>query len=91
MRPHSSRPTLESSTPSCRLGKVNPLRQNYEYKFIRLGEGLFSVKKKARLTYRDAIAEQTRDGWRLVQIFAPTTSTSGGAPAYYEIILERLK
>ena len=70
---------------------MNTLRQNYEYKFIRLGEGLFSVRRAAKLTYRDAIEEHTRDGWRLVQIFAPSTSMSGNAPAYYELILERPK
>ena len=68
-----------------------PSRQTYEYKFIRLGEGVFSVRRAAKLTYQDAIREHARDGWRLVQVFAPTTSMSGGSAAYYELILERPK
>jgi hypothetical protein len=66
------------------------LRQNYEYKFIRLGEGIIAARKEAKLTYQDAIEKHARDGWRLVQIFAPGVG-SYGAAKYYELILERLK
>ena len=68
------------------------MRQNYEYKFIRLGEGLLSVKKEAQLNYQKEIEEHARDGWRLVQIFAPPIGGAGsGTAKFYEIILERPK
>ena len=68
------------------------LRQNYEYKFIRLGEGLLYVSKEAKLTYQATIEEHAKDGWRLVQIFAPAIGGAGsGSAKYYEIILERPK
>ncbi len=75
-----------------RRGKVKVLKQNYEYKFIRLGEGVFSVSKKAQLAYQDVIEEHASDGWRLVQIFAPPIGGAGsGTAKFYEIILERPK
>jgi len=49
----------------------------YEYKFVRLGESrasaIFGVADKARKAevYQDIVHEHARDGWRLVQIFAP--------------------
>jgi hypothetical protein len=66
--------------------------QRFEYKFVRLGEyrasALFGVKDQARKTYVDAVQEQARDGWRLVQIFAPGVAAFGAAK-YYELIFER--
>ena len=68
------------------------MTQHYEYKFIRLGEGLLYVSNEAKLTYQDVILEHARTGWRLVQIFAPPIGGAGSGPAkYYEIILERPK
>jgi Domain of unknown function (DUF4177) len=62
--------------------------QRYEYKFVRLGEyggsALFGVQDKARKTYQDTVQEHAREGWRLVQVFAP-----GVAAKYYELIFER--
>ncbi len=60
----------------------------YEYKFIRLGEGWTSARTEAREGYQQAIHEHARDGWRLVQIFAPGIGAYGAA-TYYELILER--
>lgn len=66
------------------------MEDTYEYKFIRLGEGLFYVGKEASQTYQDVVAEHARDGWRLVQIFAPPVGGAGsGAAKFYEVILER--
>jgi hypothetical protein len=62
--------------------------RQFEYKFIRLGEGLLGVRKEAKATYQDAIQQHAREGWRLVQIFAPGTGAYGAAK-FYEIILER--
>jgi len=68
------------------MGKV------YEYKFVRLGEtrssALFGVGGTARGAYEDIVREHARDGWRLVQIFAPGIAAFGAAK-YYELIFER--
>ena len=66
--------------------------RHYEYKFVRIGEyggsALFGVQDKARKGYEDIVREHARDGWRLVQIFAPGTAAFGAA-RYYELIFER--
>ena len=64
----------------------------YEYEFVRIGDGrtsaLFGVQDKARKGYEAIVHEHARDGWRLVQIFAPGVA-SFGAAKYYELIFER--
>ena len=62
--------------------------REYEYKFVRLGEGFMGVRKEAKETYQDVIQKHARDGWRLVQVFAPGIGGHGSAK-YYEIIFER--
>lgn len=62
--------------------------RRYEYKFVRLGEGWTGVRREGREHYQESIEEHARQGWRLVQIFAPGTGASGAAK-YYELILER--
>ena len=66
----------------------------YEYKFVRLGEyggsALFGVQDRVRNSYEPVVHEHARDGWRLVQIFAPGTAAFGAA-RYYELIFEREK
>jgi len=64
------------------------MSQRYEYRFVRLGQGIMGVKKAAREQYQQVIHENARDGWRLVQIFSPGIGVYGGA-TYYELILER--
>jgi hypothetical protein len=64
------------------------MKKRYEYKFVRLGEGVFMAKKKAEAQYRDEIRAHASEGWRLVQIFAPSTGVDGLAK-YYELIFER--
>ena len=64
------------------------MAQKYEYKFVRLGEGIMGVKKAARQQYQKVIQEHAREGWRLVQIFAPAIAGYGSAK-YYEVIFER--
>ena len=64
------------------------MNQKYEYKFVRLGEGWLGVKKEAREKYQTVILEHARDGWRLVQVFAPGTGGYGTAK-YFELIFER--
>ena len=64
------------------------MRQEFEYKFVRLGEGLLSVRRDARNDYQEQVRQHARDGWRLVQIFAPGVGAYGAAK-YYELVLER--
>ena len=63
-------------------------QQQYEYKFVRLGEGIMSVRKAGREGYQEAVQKYAAKGWRLVQIFAPGTG-GYGMPKYYELVLER--
>ncbi len=62
--------------------------RRYEYRFIRLGEGWGGARSEAREGYQEAVHEYAREGWRLVQIFAPGIGVYGAAK-YYELILER--
>jgi hypothetical protein len=66
--------------------------KTYEYKFVRLGEGrssgFFGPTDKARDEYEDVVHQYAKDGWRLVQIFAPGVAAFGVA-RYYELIFER--
>jgi Domain of unknown function (DUF4177) len=68
------------------------MSRTYEYKFVRIGEyagsALFGVRDKDRNAYESIVHEHARDGWRLVQIFAPGVAAFGAAK-YYELILER--
>ena len=64
------------------------MKPRFEYKFVRLGEGWLGANRKATQSYQAQIQEHARDGWRLVQIFAPGVGAYGAAK-YYELILER--
>ena len=66
------------------------MEQRFEYKFVRLGEGWTYVNKNALETYRETIAAHAKEGWRLVQIFAPPIGGVGsGSAKFFELILER--
>ena len=64
----------------------------FEYKFVRIGESrlsaVFGPQDKARKGYEAVVHEHARNGWRLVQIFAPGVAAFGAAK-YYELIFER--
>ena len=60
----------------------------YEYKILRIG--LTFWFKKPKDDYHLLIEEHARQGWRLVQIFAPPVSAYGQA-SYFELIFERSK
>jgi hypothetical protein len=64
------------------------MQARFEYKFVRLGEGLLSARSQARYDYQAQVQQHAREGWRLVQIFAPGVGAYGAAK-YYELILER--
>lgn len=66
----------------------------YEYRFVRLGESrssaIFGVADAARKpeAYQDVVHQHAQEGWRLVQIFAPSVAAFGAAK-FYELIFER--
>jgi hypothetical protein len=66
--------------------------RTFEYRFVRLGEGrtsaFFGPQTTARNDYEQVVHEHARNGWRLVQIFAPGVAAFGAAK-YYELIFER--
>ena len=64
------------------------MRPQYEYRFIRLGEGWLGAKRNAKNEYQGIIETHARQVWRLVQVFAPPLGAYGVAK-YIEIILER--
>jgi len=64
--------------------------QKYEYKFVRLGEGIIWARSEAKKTYKNVIEEYAQNGWRLVQIFTPGLGLYGVA-RYFELIFEREK
>lgn len=64
------------------------MQRRYDYDFVRLGEGWMGVKRSAKEQYQQVIHERARQGWRLVQIFAPGTGGYGAAK-YFELIFER--
>ena len=68
--------------------------ERYEYEFVRIGEyrgsALFGVRDSEREAYQGVVHEHARQGWRLVQIFAPGTAAFGAA-RYYELIFERAR
>lgn len=65
----------------------------YEYKFVRLETTGFQLlgthpAKSAKEGYQQEVHTHAREGWRLVQIFAPGTGIEGHA-SYFELIFER--
>lgn len=58
----------------------------YEYKFVKVD--LSNWNRKPKEDYQDIIRSHAEDGWRFVQIFAPTTAGYGSA-SYFEIIFEK--
>ncbi len=64
------------------------MTQRFEYKFVRLGEGWFGARRAAKQGYQEAVQRHAKEGWRLVQIFAPAIAGYGAAK-YYELVLER--
>jgi len=59
----------------------------FEYKFVKISlDGILNYKPKVE--YKGIIAEQAKEGWRFVQIFAPGTNAYG-SPSYFELIFEK--
>ena len=66
-------------------GEVKML--NYKFVTINLDRGLLT--RKPSRDYHAVIEEHARQGWRLVQIFAPPVSGLYGRAEFYEVIFER--
>ncbi len=66
------------------------MQQKYRYKFERIGESwlLGVATTKAQAEYRRIVHQHAREGWRLVQIFAPSFGNFGAAK-YIELIFEQ--
>lgn len=60
----------------------------YEYKFVEIDLKSGFTKLSPKVDYHEVIKQHSKEGWRLVQIFAPPIKAHGLA-GYYEIILER--
>ena len=63
----------------------------YEYKFQKIKtDRAFLWERKPEVNYYEIIGEHAKNGWRLVQIFAPTVSViDGGTSNYFELIFEK--
>jgi hypothetical protein len=71
------------------------LAATYEYEFVRLQETRSrwwgKMPAQAALDgYQEVVHQHAKQGWRLVQIFAPGLPSSGIAH-YFELIFEREK
>ena len=60
----------------------------YEYKFVKIALRAGFNSQKPREDYHQVIEEYAKEGWHLVQIFAPPTESFGSSP-YFELIFER--
>lgn len=77
--------TIESALET--LDGKSP-NQKHDYKFERLGEGWLRAKGKVEEEYQRIIHQHAQDGWRLVQVFAPSIGRKG-ASKFIEDIFER--
>lgn len=62
----------------------------YQYKFVKIETKGFLPPKYPAEDYHPIVEQHAEDGWRLVQIFAPS-SAPGAFPAYFELIFEKQK
>lgn len=63
----------------------------YKYKFIKIDLEYKAFTKKAMIKedYHEVIETHAREGWRLVQIFAPPIKSFSPEADFYELIFER--
>jgi hypothetical protein len=62
----------------------------YENKFVRINLKRGWTELKPEQDYQEIINKYTQEGWRFVQIFAPSIVGNGYA-SYYDLIFEREK
>lgn len=60
----------------------------YEYDFVVIGSEFVFAESKQK-EYREIIEERARNGWRFIQIFAPSARSFTGGMRYFELIFER--
>lgn len=60
----------------------------HEYKFERIELSKWNGQPKK--DYQDIIHQNANDGWKLIQIFAPSLN-SDGTSAFFDIIFEKEK
>ncbi len=60
----------------------------YEHKFVKID--LSSFKRTPKENYHSIVYKHEKEGWELVQIFAPGTQQYG-LPSFYELIFKRKK
>ncbi len=60
----------------------------YEYKFVKVEMKSHLFRVKPVENYHEIVEKYSRDGWRLVQIFAPAIRGYGWVD-FYELIFER--
>lgn len=61
----------------------------YEYKYVNI-KMTKTFKPKPEQNYHEIIDQHAKEGWRLVQILAPSLGFSGLA-TYFELIFEKQK
>jgi hypothetical protein len=61
----------------------------YEYKFVKIDIKGW-LKRNPKEDYHRIVDEYAKDGWRLIQIFAPGLSGYGEV-AFFELIFEKEK
>jgi len=60
----------------------------YEYKFVMVELKSGFSRYMPKQDYHEIIQHLSKEGWRLVQIFAPATAGFGTA-SYFELIFEK--
>jgi hypothetical protein len=68
------------------LNKTDAMK--YEYKFFKIELKAGIRTKMPKQEYHEVIERHAAEGWRFVQLFAPSTSGFGEA-TYFELIFER--
>ena len=60
----------------------------YEYKFVKIELKSSWLKYKPKDDYEEIINNHAKQGWRFIQIFAPST-TGYGSSTYFKLIFEK--
>jgi len=60
----------------------------YQYEFVKIELKKSWFKMVPKEDYREIVYFYSQDGWRLVQIFDPST-TGYGTSSYFELIFEK--
>lgn len=64
------------------------MRQQYEYEFERVKILKGFILTRFTDAYKPVIERRAQEGWRLVQIFAPSVGPYGSTP-FAELVFER--